>query len=90
MVGYILGLGDRHGENILFDSTNGDCFHVDFNCLFNRVSQGESPCMQQFEEQENILNDGYSYLKTMITKLCVCMGTFVHGPHQAILRMYFP
>ena len=38
MVGYILGLGDRHGENILFDSTSGDCVHVDFNCLFNRVS----------------------------------------------------
>ena len=37
MVGYILGLGDRHGENILFDSTSGDCIHVDFNCLFNRV-----------------------------------------------------
>ena len=39
MVGYILGLGDRHGENILFDSTTGDCFHVDFNCLFNKVSK---------------------------------------------------
>ena len=38
MVGYVLGLGDRHGENILFDSTNGDCVHVDFNCLFNRVT----------------------------------------------------
>ena len=39
VVGYILGLGDRHGENILFDSTSGDCVHVDFNCLFNRVSE---------------------------------------------------
>lgn len=39
MVGYILGLGDRHGENILFDERNGDAVHVDFNCLFN---QGES------------------------------------------------
>lgn len=37
MVGYILGLGDRHGENILFDSFTGDCVHVDFNCLFNKV-----------------------------------------------------
>lgn len=36
MVGYILGLGDRHGENILFDTTNGDTVHVDFNCLFNK------------------------------------------------------
>ena len=37
IVGYILGLGDRHGENILFDSHTGDCVHVDFNCLFNKV-----------------------------------------------------
>lgn len=37
IVGYILGLGDRHGENILLDSTNGGVVHVDFNCLFNRV-----------------------------------------------------
>lgn len=37
MVGYILGLGDRHGENILFDCESGDTVHVDFNCLFNKV-----------------------------------------------------
>ncbi|XP_011304533.1 serine/threonine-protein kinase atr-like [Fopius arisanus] len=35
MVGYVLGLGDRHGENILFDCKCGDAVHVDFNCLFN-------------------------------------------------------
>ena len=40
MVGYVIGLGDRHGENVLFDSTNGDCVHVDFNCLFNMVRSG--------------------------------------------------
>ena len=49
IVGYILGLGDRHGENILFDSTNGDCVHVDFNCLFNRVC-GEGSGVNQAEE----------------------------------------
>lgn len=38
MVGYILGLGDRHGENISLDSTCGDVVHVDFNCLFNKGS----------------------------------------------------
>lgn len=31
-------LGDRHGENILFDSMTGDTVHVDFNCLFEKVS----------------------------------------------------
>jgi serine/threonine-protein kinase ATR len=37
--GYVMGLGDRHCENILMASSNGDCIHVDFNCLFNK---GES------------------------------------------------
>jgi hypothetical protein len=37
MVGYMLGLGDRHGENILFDTVSGETIHVDFNCIFNKV-----------------------------------------------------
>ena len=37
VIGYIVGLGDRHGENILLDSTTGGIMHVDFNCLFNKV-----------------------------------------------------
>jgi serine/threonine-protein kinase ATR len=36
MIGYIVGLGDRHGENILIDETNGECVHVDFDCLFGK------------------------------------------------------
>ena len=37
-MGYIIGLGDRHTENIMYDSRNGDTVHVDMNCLFNKVS----------------------------------------------------
>jgi len=36
MVGTILGLGDRHGENVLLEEGNGGIFHVDFNCLFDK------------------------------------------------------
>ena len=36
MVGHIVGLGDRHGENILIDTTSGECVHVDFDCLFDK------------------------------------------------------
>ncbi|KAI1427168.1 phosphatidylinositol 3 [Xylaria sp. FL1777] len=36
MVGTILGLGDRHGENVLLEERNGGIFHVDFNCLFDK------------------------------------------------------
>jgi len=33
----MLGLGDRHGENILMDTVTGDCIHIDFACLFDKV-----------------------------------------------------
>ncbi|XP_074597916.1 serine/threonine-protein kinase atr-like isoform X2 [Brevipalpus obovatus] len=38
MVGYVIGLGDRHLDNILLNSNDGGVVHVDFNILFN---QGE-------------------------------------------------
>ncbi|UKJ90681.2 non-specific serine/threonine protein kinase [Theileria orientalis] len=34
--GYILGLGDRHSENILLNSKHGNLVHVDFDCLFDK------------------------------------------------------
>ncbi|XP_038072304.1 serine/threonine-protein kinase ATR-like [Patiria miniata] len=54
MVGYILGLGDRHGENILYDSTTGDCVHVDFNCLFNKGETFDYPERVPFRLTHNM------------------------------------
>ncbi|XP_062573409.1 serine/threonine-protein kinase ATR-like [Saccostrea cucullata] len=56
MVGYVLGLGDRHGENILFDSTCGDCIHVDFNCLFNRGETFDWPEKVPFRLTQNLVD----------------------------------
>ncbi|XP_030430358.1 serine/threonine-protein kinase ATR isoform X5 [Gopherus evgoodei] len=56
MVGYILGLGDRHGENILFDSLTGECVHVDFNCLFNKGEAFEVPEIVPFRLTHNMVN----------------------------------
>ncbi|ODQ80362.1 hypothetical protein BABINDRAFT_161315 [Babjeviella inositovora NRRL Y-12698] len=35
MVCYVLGIGDRHGENLLFRHT-GALMHVDFDCIFEK------------------------------------------------------
>ena len=35
MVGYLIGLGDRHGENVTLEAASGDTVHVDLNLLFN-------------------------------------------------------
>uniref|UniRef100_A0A672LJ56 Serine/threonine-protein kinase ATR n=1 Tax=Sinocyclocheilus grahami TaxID=75366 RepID=A0A672LJ56_SINGR len=56
MVGYILGLGDRHGENILFDSLTGECVHVDFNCLFNKGETFDVPEVVPFRLTQNMVH----------------------------------
>ncbi|CAL1278598.1 unnamed protein product [Larinioides sclopetarius] len=56
MVGYIVGLGDRHGENILFDSSCGDSVHVDLNCLFNKGETMEYPECVPFRLTHNMVD----------------------------------
>ena len=56
MVGTVLGLGDRHGENILFDQLNGDTVHVDFNCLFDKGLGFEKPERVPFRLTHNMVD----------------------------------
>lgn len=56
MIGYILGLGDRHGENILLDASCGDCVHVDFNCLFNKGELFDWPERVPFRLTHNMVD----------------------------------
>ncbi|KAI0660728.1 hypothetical protein C8Q70DRAFT_912237 [Cubamyces menziesii] len=55
MVGYILGLGDRHCENILLDMMCGDVVHVDFDCLFEKGQALETPEVVPFRLTQNII-----------------------------------
>ncbi|KAF8076761.1 hypothetical protein FPV67DRAFT_1472577 [Lyophyllum atratum] len=56
MVGFILGLGDRHCENILLDSITGDVVHVDFNCLFEKGKTLETPERVPFRLTQNMID----------------------------------
>lgn len=96
MVGYILGLGDRHGENILFDSTTGDCVHVDFNCLFNKGETFDVPEVVPFRLTHNMVHalgvTGYEgffrkssetamkVLRQEFDALSCVLKTFIHDP----------
>ncbi|GLH15962.1 Serine/threonine-protein kinase ATM [Gryllus bimaculatus] len=55
MVGYIVGLGDRHGENILLDECTGEVVHVDFNCLFNKGDNFDWPEIVPFRLTQNMV-----------------------------------
>ena len=56
MVGYIIGLGDRHLENINVDTTSGRSVHVDMNCLFNKGEQLETPEVVPFRLTSNMVD----------------------------------
>jgi serine/threonine-protein kinase ATR len=63
MVGYVLGLGDRHAENILISQKTGSCLHVDFACLFDKAKGFQFPETVPFRLTQNIV-DGMGILKT--------------------------
>jgi serine/threonine-protein kinase ATR len=52
----IARLGDRHGENILFDGMTGDTVHVDLNCLFEKGKTFEIPERVPFRLTHNMVD----------------------------------
>ncbi|KAF1815143.1 hypothetical protein P152DRAFT_391724 [Eremomyces bilateralis CBS 781.70] len=56
MVGHVLGLGDRHTENILLEEGSGGVLHVDFNCLFDKGLGLETPETVPFRLTHNFID----------------------------------
>ncbi|CAB9501042.1 protein kinase ATR [Seminavis robusta] len=55
-VGHVLGLGDRHTENILVDTNTGECVHVDFDCIFDKALNLPRPEIVPFRLTANMLD----------------------------------
>lgn len=56
MVGFILGLGDRHCKNMLLVNNNGDVVHVDFSCLFEKGRTLDAPERVPFKLTQNLVD----------------------------------
>lgn len=96
IVGHVLGLGDRHGENVLLQEGNGGTFHVDFNCLFDKGLTFEKPELVPFRLTHNMVDamgpsgiEGpfrtaaeltYTQLRQHQDTLITILETFVHDP----------
>lgn len=55
-VGHVIGLGDRHGENILVDTAGGELVHVDFDCLFDKGLHLQRPELVPFRLTPNMVD----------------------------------
>ncbi|XP_045535989.1 serine-protein kinase ATM [Papilio machaon] len=56
MVGYILGLGDRHVHNILIDETTGEVVHIDFGIAFDQGKALPTPETIPFRLTQDIIS----------------------------------
>ena len=54
MIGFAVGLGDRHLENILINSSSGSLMHVDFACLFDHGLNLATPEQVPFRLTQNL------------------------------------
>ncbi|KAF2135717.1 uncharacterized protein K452DRAFT_322886 [Aplosporella prunicola CBS 121167] len=96
IVGHVLGLGDRHGENVLLVEDDGGVFHVDFNCLFDKGLTFEKPELVPFRLTHNMVDamgpqgtEGafrtaaeltLSQLRQNIDTLMTILETFLYDP----------
>ncbi|GAN03386.1 serine/threonine-protein kinase atr-like [Mucor ambiguus] len=71
IVGYIVGLGDRHADNIMFDVTSGDAVHVDLNLVFGKGSDLPVPELVPFRLTHNLVHAmGVFQTKGLFTDTC--------------------
>ncbi|KAF4695495.1 hypothetical protein FOZ60_004567 [Perkinsus olseni] len=56
MVGYIIGLGDRHCENIMMSDVDGELTHVDFDCIFDAGHNLKVPELVPFRLTSNCVS----------------------------------
>ncbi|KAH9578752.1 UME domain [Trypanosoma melophagium] len=61
IAGHIVGLGDRHGENLMLDLGRGELMHVDFACMFDKGELLEVPERVRFRLTQNVV-DGMGVL----------------------------
>ncbi|KAL3814182.1 hypothetical protein ACJIZ3_015450 [Penstemon smallii] len=54
IVGHILGLGDRHLDNILIDFYSGDIVHIDYNVCFDKGQRLKIPEIVPFRLTQTI------------------------------------
>ncbi|KAH9269440.1 hypothetical protein BASA83_008523 [Batrachochytrium salamandrivorans] len=55
IVGYVIGLGDRHLDNILIDVEHGEVAHIDFNVCFEKGRNLRIPETVPFRLTQNIV-----------------------------------
>eukprot|EP01125_Pyxidicula_operculata_P014600 TRINITY_DN4881_c0_g1_i1.p1 TRINITY_DN4881_c0_g1~~TRINITY_DN4881_c0_g1_i1.p1 ORF type:complete len:1571 (-),score=264.66 TRINITY_DN4881_c0_g1_i1:211-4749(-) len=96
VVGYVLGLGDRHSQNILIDVLSGDLVHIDLGVTFEQGKALKTPEIVPFRLTRDIVDamgitgvegvfrscceETMKVLRAQHSKLMTIVEVFVHDP----------
>lgn len=88
IVGYIIGLGDRHCENILFVKKNGAALHIDFDCLFEKGLSLPTPEVVPFRLTQNLVDAmGITGIEGSFRVACEVTGTLVRENEASLMNI---
>ncbi|GEQ68928.1 hypothetical protein JCM33374_g2598 [Metschnikowia sp. JCM 33374] len=88
IVGYIIGLGDRHCENILFVKKNGAALHIDFDCLFEKGETLPTPEIVPFRLTQNLVDAmGIMGIEGTFRVTCEVTGTLVRNNEASLMNI---
>ena len=91
IVGYLVGLGDRHGENILININNANCIHVDFDCLFDKGKELSTPECVPFRLTHNMLDAfGITSYNGTFKKTCILLLDLLQTKKESLLGVLRP
>lgn len=88
MIGYILGLGDRHCNNVMLDSTTGEPIHIDLGVAFDQGKRLPIPETVPFRLTRDIVDGfGVTGVHGMFTVGCLHTMRVLRGNSSHILAI---
>jgi phosphatidylinositol kinase/protein kinase (PI-3 family) len=84
----LISLGDRHGENILYDEKSGECLHVDLNCLFEKGLEFDIPERVPFRLTHNMVDAfGVFGVEGPFRKSCEMVMKVLHDNRELLVSV---
>ncbi|XP_059474247.1 serine-protein kinase ATM [Neocloeon triangulifer] len=88
MIGYILGLGDRHVQNILIDTSTAEVIHIDFGIAFEQGLVLRIPELVPFRLSRDIESGfGISGVEGVFKKSCEAAMQVLRDNQKTILTI---
>lgn len=88
MVGMILGIGDRHAQNILIDERTAEVLHIDFGITFEQGRALRTPEQVPFRLTSDVIDGfGVTGVQGVFTRSCIDTLRVLRANAEAILTI---